>query len=70
MERKRFKFSDPLNEGDTSDVTVGCRAFNPDYCNDFGSEGCALTNSSGKCMCPRTGWKKQFKVLSEKGRSK
>ena len=62
----RYKFNDPLNELDTEDTTFGCRAFQPDYCSDYGSEGCALTNGNGICFCPRKSWKKQFIKLKEK----
>ncbi len=66
MKQLRYKFNDPLNEGDTEERTVGCRAFQPDFCSDYGSKGCALTNVDGICTCPRKSWKKQFKKLKGK----
>ena len=67
MKQLRYGFNDPLNEGDTEFKTVGCRAFQPDYCADYGSNNCALTNESGVCLCPRKSWKKQYcKLKGEK----
>lgn len=60
MKRMKYSFNDPLNPGDTENETVGCRAFEPNYCSGYGSEGCALTNASGICTCPRKSWKKQY----------
>ena len=66
MKKNRYNFNDPLNAGDTENQSLGCRAFQPDYCSDYGSDGCALTNESGFCKCPRKSWKKQyFKLKGE-----
>ena len=41
----RIPFKAPLQPGDTADVTVGCRANNPDICANNGLEGiCAFSS--------------------------
>lgn len=32
MNKVQFGFSEPLNEGDTENTTLGCRHTNPDIC--------------------------------------
>lgn len=66
MKKLRYKFNDPLDDEDKEDKTLGCRAFQPDFCSDYGSSGCALTNESGICTCPRKSWKKQYHKLKGK----
>ena len=62
----RVSFNAPLQLGDTTNITVGCRANNPDMCANNGIEGiCAFTSDDGKCKRPSRAWKKQyFKLLN------
>ena len=63
---QKYDFNQPLNKLDTETQTEGCRAFNPLFCSDYGSEGCALTNEKGICTRPRKSWKKKYNELKEK----
>lgn len=63
-------FNAPLQPGDTADVTVGCRANNPDICKNNGiPDVCAFVRNDGICKIPSKVWKKQFNKLTEKGDS-
>lgn len=60
----RVSFQAPLRPGDTSEVTVGCRANNPDICANNGLEGiCAFVAKDGICRRPSRAWKKQYQRL-------
>lgn len=60
----KIPFSAPLNIGDTSDTTYGCRANNPDICKNNGIENvCAFVSEDGICKEPSRAWKKQFEKL-------
>ena len=60
----RIPFNAPLQPGDTADVTVGCRANNPDICANNGLEGiCAFSSDDNICKRPSRAWKKQYEVL-------
>ena len=60
----RVPFKAPLQPGDTADVTVGCRANNPDICANNGLEGiCAFSSDDNICKRPSRAWKKQYEVL-------
>ena len=60
----RVSFKAPLRPGDTSEVTVGCRANNPDICANNGLEGiCAFVAKDGICRRPSRAWKKQYQKL-------
>ncbi len=60
----RIPFKAPLQPGDTADVTVGCRANNPDICANNGLEGiCAFSSDDNICKRPSRAWKKQYEVL-------
>ncbi len=66
----RVPFKAPLQPGDTVDVTVGCRANNPDICKNNGiPEICAFEREDGICQIPSKAWKKQFSKLKEEGGS-
>ena len=66
----RVSFNAPLQPGDTEEVTVGCRANNPDICKNNGIlDICAFAREDGVCRIPSKAWKKQYKKLSEKGGS-
>lgn len=60
----RIPFKAPLQPGDTADVTVGCRANNPDICANNGLEGiCAFPSDDNICKRPSRAWRKQYEVL-------
>ena len=60
----RIPFKAPLQPGDTADVTVGCRANNPDICANNGLEGiCAFSSNDNIYKRPSRAWKKQYEVL-------
>lgn len=60
----KVSFQAPLRTGDTSEVTVGCRANNPDICANNGLEGiCAFVAKDGICRRPSRAWKKQYQKL-------
>ena len=60
----RVPFKAPLQPGDTADVTVGCRANNPDICANNGLEGiCAFSSADNVCKRPSRAWKKQYEIL-------
>ena len=64
----RVSFRAPLQLGDTEDVTVGCRANNPDICKNNGiPDICSFEREDGMCQIPSKAWKKQFHKLSEEG---
>lgn len=68
--RLRVPFKAPLQLGDTADVTVGCRANNPNICKNNGiPEICAFEREDGICQIPSKAWKKQFSKLKEEGGS-
>lgn len=68
MKSLKVPFKAPLQPGDTEDVTVGCRANNPDICkNNRIPEICAFAREDGICQIPSKAWKKQYKKLSEEG---
>ena len=57
-------FRAPLNEGDTEQQTIGCRANNPDICANNGIPGvCAFSSEDGICRKPSREWKKQYNAL-------
>ncbi|MBR1479247.1 MAG: hypothetical protein IJ608_15005 [Lachnospiraceae bacterium] len=61
----RVSFKAPLQPGDTAEVTVGCRANNPDICKNNGiPDVCAFERADGICKKPSKAWKKQFIALS------
>ena len=60
----RIPFKAPLQPRDTADVTVGCRANNPDICANNGLEGiCAFSSDDDICKRPSRAWRKQYEVL-------
>lgn len=60
----KVSFQAPLRTGDTAEVTVGCRANNPDICANNGLEGiCAFVAKDGICRRPSRAWKKQYQKL-------
>jgi len=60
----RIPFRAPLQEGDTEETTIGCRANNPDICANNGLKNiCAFASSDGICRKPSRAWKKQYAVL-------
>ena len=64
----RVPFKAPLQPGDSEEVTVGCRANNPDICKNNGiPEICAFVREDGICQIPSKAWRKQYKKLSEEG---
>lgn len=66
----RIPFKAPLQAGDTENVTVGCRANNPDICKNNGITGiCAFEREDGICQMPSKAWKKQFQKLSMEGKN-
>lgn len=61
-----FKFSAPLNEGDTEFQTYGCRATNPDICaNNCLNNVCAFVREDNICKQPSKSWKKKYEELKE-----
>ena len=66
----RVPFNASLQSGDTANVTVGCRANNPDICKNNGiPDICAFERDDGICQIPSKAWKKQYHKLFEKGGS-
>ena len=62
----RVPFKAPLQDGDTAESTIGCRANNPEICKNNGiPEICAFERDDGICKIPSKAWKKQFLKLSE-----
>lgn len=60
----KVPFKAPLKIGDTSEITVGCRANNPNICANNGLEGiCAFVSEDGVCRRPSRAWKKQYEKL-------
>ena len=67
--KMRVPFNDPLQDGDTEESTVGCRANNPDICKNNGIPGvCAFECTDGICRMPSKAWKKQYQKLSAEGK--
>ena len=58
-------FRAPLNDGDTPEQTVGCRAANPDICKFNGTDFCAFCRGDRMCTNPPKTWPKQFEKLKE-----
>ena len=67
MKRKlRVAFKAPLNTLDSENQTCGCRANNPEICQNNGiPEICAFQREDGICKCPSKAWKKQYFKLKE-----
>ena len=67
MEEKgiKFKTKDPLNKEDTENQTLGCRAFQPDYCLNYLTSRCAFCREDKICLAPPRGWKTTYKKLKE-----
>ena len=66
----RVSFKAPLQDGDTEETTVGCRANNPDICRNNGIPGiCAFECVDGICKAPSKAWKKQFQKLRMEGKN-
>jgi len=56
----------PLQEGETIDMTIGCRHSNPDNCSKNSTPGiCAFVNEDNTCLSPPLSWKRLFKELSQ-----
>lgn len=67
IEKKGVKvqFNAPLQPGDTVEMTVGCRANNPNICKYNGiQELCAFERDDGICQSPSKAWKKQYLKLT------
>ena len=59
-----ISFNAPLNDGDTEDKTIGCRANNPDICKNYMLPSvCAFCRDDKICTKPSRAWKKQFITL-------
>ncbi|MGN1140931.1 MAG: hypothetical protein ACI4TF_07005 [Oliverpabstia sp.] len=66
----RVPFKAPLQPGDTAEITVGCRANNPDICKNNGiPELCAFEREDGMCRMPSKAWNKQYQKLSKEAGS-
>ncbi|WP_075721439.1 hypothetical protein [Roseburia sp. 499] len=64
MNKVQFGFSEPLNEGDTENTTLGCRHTNPDICGSNSIPGlCAFESEDGICRKPSRAWKKRYNQL-------
>lgn len=60
----RFSLKAPLNNGDSETQTYGCRANNPDICNNCYVEGvCAFASSDSICKAPSAKWKTYYHTL-------
>ena len=57
----RFKFTAPLQPGDTGSTTFGCRAKNPDYCKNVGLSGRAFIEPDHICCKPSNRWARQYR---------
>ena len=58
------RFHAPLRDGDTQEVTLGCRHTNPDICRSNSMPGsCAFAQSDGICRTPPKSWPRQFAKL-------
>ena len=69
MKKLHVPFKAPLQEGDTAECTVGCRANNPDICaNNSLDNVCAFASKDGICRKPSKAWRKQFLKLSMEGK--
>ncbi len=59
-------FNAPLFPEDSENMTVGCRANNPNICANNGLENiCAFSSEDGICRRPSRAWKKQYMKLKE-----
>ncbi len=66
MKEKDLKvpFNAPLHECDTESQTFGCRANNPEICNNNYLPGiCAFASDDCICKKPSRAWKKQYQRL-------
>lgn len=62
----RVSFHAPLNENDSEEQTMGCRANNPDICRYYMLEDtCAFSRDDHICLHPSRSWKKQYSKLKE-----
>lgn len=58
------RFHAPLQDGDTVEMTVGCRHTNPDICrNNSMPNVCAFVRDDGYCHAPPKSWPKQYEKL-------
>ena len=58
------RFHAPLREGDTAEITSGCRHTNPDVCRNNSMNGiCAFVRVDGMCSQPPKSWPRQFVKL-------
>lgn len=64
-DKRHFGFHSPLNEGDSSSQTVGCRASTPENCKFCMTPQCAFSNKEGICKNPPRSWKKQYEALKQ-----
>lgn len=63
----RIKLRAPLHPLDTEEQTYGCRANNPDICNNCYLEGiCAFVTNDHICRRPSRSWKKIYNELKGK----
>ena len=62
------KFHAPLQQGDTTQRTVGCRHTSPDICGNNGlHDVCAFVRHDCMCKRPPRSWAKQFRKLAAEG---
>ena len=60
------RYHDPLEPGDTPEITVGCRHTNASICKNNRMPGvCAFVVPDGKCVVPPRSWPAQFKKLQQ-----
>lgn len=60
----KIRFDAPLNKEDSVSQTYGCRANNPDICNNNSLPNiCAFTSDDCICKKPSRAWKKQYEKL-------
>lgn len=65
MNKIQIGFSEPLNDGDTENTTLGCRHTNPDICGSNGIAGiCAFESEDGICIKPSRAWRKKYNQLA------
>lgn len=58
------RFHEPLDAGDTAELTVGCRNTNPDISAKHSmAAACASVWADGTCRAPPKSWPKQFEKL-------
>ena len=59
-----FNIKEPLNNEDSENQTLGCRANNPNICRNNGLPGvCAFVSDDYICKRPSRAWKKQYQKL-------